>query len=152
MFEEVRIVGDFTLSSGAKSNVYYAVEALTPREVSMYASLLAVKIPLEPLDFIVTPAYGGIPLATLIAFHMRLPLITVEKDNKLRGPNLDGVGDRYLIVDDVVSTYNEIERVTRLVRRHKSCNPIGVACYMFRGTIERPHPPLYYLEKKEAEK
>lgn len=152
MFEEVRIKGKFRLSSGAETDVYYAVEALKPCEVERYGDMIMSKIPKgRPIDCIVTPAYGGIPLACFLAHRMDLPLIIVKKDGTLQGALPDRVGANYLIVDDVVSTYAEIERVTRIMHQHVKSDPVGVACYIYRGGIERVNPPLYYLERKEEE-
>ena len=147
MFEEIRLEGNFTLSSGKRSNYYYAFETLTPTEVKSYSyklsSLLTEKFP--KIDYIATPAYGGIPIAFCVALDFCRPLVVVEKRyNAIRGPKTKGP---YIIVDDVISTYDEIRRVEKTI----GYPPLAVAAFIFRGSSEAKEWPTIYLEKKEEE-
>ena len=63
MFEECRIEGDFTLSSGRKSAYFYDLDLLLPREAATYTELLLQSIHMDTrkdIDFVACPAIGGV--------------------------------------------------------------------------------------------
>lgn len=152
MFEECRLEGNFVLSSGRKSTVFYDFDLLKPREAAGYIEHLIRQIPEEVFmqaDFIAGPALGGIVPAFLVAFAKNKPLVIVDHDGKPRGPEFKG--GNYLIVDDVITTF----RAANLVRAalpESRC--LGVAAYIFRGdwaSLKEQDYPAFYLARKERE-
>jgi orotate phosphoribosyltransferase len=153
MFEECRVEGDFTLSSGRKSNVFYDFDLLNPREISEYVEqLLRQMDPVfdwSEVDFIAAPAMGGIIPAFLVSFAKDKPLVTLDKENKLRGPAFSA--GKFLIVDDVITSFKAANRVVNALPESKC---LGVAAYIFRGSYEdlnKQNYPAFFLARKEQE-
>ena len=100
----------------------------------------------NPFDYIVTPAIGGMPMGFAFSFLLDVPLVIIDKKWKTRGP--DYTDKKYLIVDDVVSTYQAVYRVRKLLGE-KNC--VGVAAFIFRGQKIDKEIPTFFLEQKEIE-
>lgn len=154
MFEECRVEGNFTLSSGNTSDVFYDFDLLSPREAAEYVEQLLRQM--EPVfdwdivDFIATPAVGGIVPAFLAAFAKDKPLVIIDKGDNVRGPEFST--GNYLIVDDVITSFGAVNRVITTLGRNFNC--IGVAAYIFRGSPEvlnKQDFTSYYLARKEQE-
>ena len=149
IFDECLLQGNFTLSSNRETSVFYDFDLLTAKETAEYAKLLVDKLPkslLEGLDFIATPAIGGIELAFLVAFALDKPRVKIDKEGKVRGPEF--LGQNYLIVDDVISSYQAAYKVQRSLSDN---NCIGAASFIFRGVSEDADIPTFYLARKEIE-
>lgn len=153
MFEECRVEGDFKLSSGNTSDVFYDFDLLTPREAAEYVEQLLRQM--EPVfdwdevDFIAAPAVGGIVPAFLASFAKDKPLVIVDKEGNPRGPEF-GTGN-YLVVDDVITSFKAANRVVEAL---PESNCLGVAAYIFRGSYEdlnKQSFKSYYLARKEQE-
>jgi orotate phosphoribosyltransferase len=153
MFEECRIKGEFDLSSGKKSPYFYDFDLLSSEDTMEYAYALAELIPQDlrdRVDFIATPILGGIEIAYVIAGILgkpRVKVLTVEE--RTRGPVFEG--KKYLIVDDVVSSGQAVNKVMSILTDNLC---VGVAAFIFRGPSEESLDltfPLYYLERKEVE-
>lgn len=153
MFEECRLEGDFKLSSGRKSNVFYDFDLLRPREAAEYVDQLLRQM--EPVfgwdevDFIAAPALGGIVPAFLAAFAKDKPLVIVDKEGRPRGPEFST--GNYLIVDDVITSFKAANFV---IKSLPESNCLGVAAYIFRGSHEDLNKQdfnSYYLARKEQE-
>ena len=154
MFEECRLEGSFVLSSGNTSDVFYDFDLLTPREAAEYVEQLLRQMgPVfnwDEVDFIATPAMGGIVPAFLAAFAKDKPLVIIDKGDNVRGPEFST--GNYLIVDDVITSFGAVNRVIKTLGR--DCNCIGVAAYIFRGSHEdlnKQDFTSYYLARKEQE-
>lgn len=151
MFEECRLEGDFTLSSGRRSSVFYDFDLLSTEETVRYSKLLVSEIPkslIARADFIASPALGGIELGFLMAFSLNKPRVKVDKKGFVRGPEFRA--QRYIIVDDVITTYKAVNRV-REALGDNIC--IGAASFIFRGySTDVPSEfPTFYLARKEPE-
>jgi orotate phosphoribosyltransferase len=153
MFEECRIEGDFTLSSGRSSDVFYDFDLLTPREAAEYVEqLLRQMDPVfdwNEVDFIAAPAVGGIVPAFLVSFAKDKPLVIIDKEGSPRGPEFST--GKYLIVDDVITSFSAANRVVEAL---PESNCLGVAAYIFRGSYEDLNKQSfnsYYLARKEQE-
>jgi orotate phosphoribosyltransferase len=154
MFEECRLVSKkFTLSSGRESCVFYDFDLLSPREAAEYVDQLLKQM--EPVfnwdevDFIATPALGGVIPAFLVAFAKDKPLVIVDKGDNLRGPEFKS--GNYLVVDDVISSFNACNLVVSVL---PGANCLGVAAYIFRGSwddLNQQKYTAYYLARKEQE-
>jgi orotate phosphoribosyltransferase len=156
MFEECRLEGDFVLSSGRKSGVFYDFDLLNPRETAAYAEQLITQIPDElwaEIDFIASPALGGIVPGFLIAFAKQKSFVIIDKEGKARGPQFDT--GKYLIVDDVITSFKAANFVrNNLSRISKGLEAIGVCAYIFRGSsvdLGGQNCPVFYLARKEEE-
>jgi len=153
MFQECRLEGDFTLTSGRKSGVFYDFDLLKPRETAVYIEQLIKQIPEEVFmeaDFIAAPALGGIAPGFLMAFAKNKPLVVVDKDGKVRGPEFKG--GNYLIVDDVITSFKSANKVREALPRSRC---LGVAAFIFRGAwsdLRAQDIPAFYLARKEQEK
>jgi len=153
MFEECKLEGDFTLSSGRTSKVFYDFDLLKPIEAAIYVEQLVQQIPKEvknQIGFIAAPAMGGIIPGFLVAFAQKKPLVVIDKEGKTRGP--DFRGGKYLVVDDVITTF----QAARLVKDAlPECECLGVAAYIFRGSYRdleaNKDIPAFYLARKEQE-
>jgi orotate phosphoribosyltransferase len=153
MFEECRVEGNFKLSSGNTSDVFYDFDLLTPREAAEYVEQLLRQM--EPVfnwdevDFIAAPAVGGIVPAFLASFAKDKPLVIIDKEGHPRGPEFST--GNYLIVDDVITSFKAVNLV---IESLPESNCLGVAAYIFRGSYEdlnKQDFKSYYLARKEQE-
>ena len=154
LFEECRLTGDFTLSSGRQSQVFYDFDLLRPRETIRYADQLFRTVPREVVretNFIACPALGGIVPGFIVAGAADRPLIIVDKEGNCRGPKVQG--GSYLIIDDVLTSFKAANFVRAAFPSPKfKC--LGVAAYIFRGSngdLKKQDIQVYYLARKEQE-
>ncbi|MFQ6011534.1 MAG: hypothetical protein ACE5KG_05115, partial [Nitrososphaerales archaeon] len=136
IFEDIREVGHFTMTSGRTSNYFYNFDRLFPYQVTLYAEQLvdAYLLYQKNIPCVITPAYGGVPLAFAIANLLRVPLLTLTKEGIMRG-RTEYIHDGYLIVDDVISTYGAIKNIQRHI--DPKYKPYGAAAFIFRGKEEK---------------
>lgn len=153
MFEECRLEGVFTLSSGRKSEIFYDFDLLKPAETAEYVKQLIDQVPGEVFDrinFIAAPAIGGIVPGFLAAFATNLPLVVVDKEGNPRGPEFNA--GSYLIVDDVITSFQAARHVVNAL---PGMHCEGVAAFIFRGgypDLEKNQDiPAFYLARKEQE-
>ncbi len=133
MFEECRLEGEFTLSSGLKSSFFYDFDLLHPRETAGYVERLTREVPEEiwkKIDFVAAPALGGIVPGFLMAFAKQKPLVLIDKEGKLRGPEFKT--GKYLVVDDVITSFKAANKVVAACG--SGCMAVGAAAYIFRGS------------------
>ncbi|KKK60259.1 hypothetical protein LCGC14_3026130, partial [marine sediment metagenome] len=79
---------------------------LNTKETADYAKLLVEQVPkelLDTVDFIASPALGGIELGFLVAFALNKPRVKIDTLGKVRGPEFKH--QKYLIVDDVITKH-----------------------------------------------
>jgi orotate phosphoribosyltransferase len=153
LFEECRVEGDFTLSSGRTSNVFYDFDLLRPREAAEYVEqLLRQMDPVfdwNEVDFIAAPAVGGIVPAFLVSFAKDKPLVIIDKEGAPRGPEFQA--GNFLVVDDVITSFSAANLAIEAL---PESNCVGVAAYIFRGSwddLNKQDYPAYYLARKEQE-
>ncbi len=152
MFEECRLEGDFTLSSGRQSNTFYDFDLLQPREAADYVEKLVREVPEElwdQIDFVASPALGGIIPGFLAAFAKQKPFVIVDKEGKTRGPQFST--GKYLIVDDVITSFQSANVVQAAL---PGMEAVGVVAYIFRGLrsdLDKRPCPTFYLARKELE-
>ncbi len=151
MFEECRLEGSFVLSSGRSSPVFYDFDLLNTKETADYAKLLVEQVPkelLDTVDFIASPALGGIELGFLVAFALNKPRVKIDTLGKVRGPEFKH--QKYLIVDDVITSYQAVNKVRNALGTNEC---VGAAAFIFRG-FSKDIPkefPTFYLARKEPE-
>ena len=107
----VFLEGDFTLSSGKKSNYYINMKkAITEPEIlSTISKLITQKIDLDDIDKVAGPALGAVPIATAVSLESKLPLLMIRKEKKGYGTSklIEGElneGDNVIVVEDVSTT------------------------------------------------
>ncbi len=117
--------GEFTLTSGKKSNYYFDGKRLTLTPEGAYLVGKAVLDLLADVDAIGGVATGGYPMATAAALVSYLegrpiPSFIVRKETKEHGTTMkiEGhlkEGSRVAIVDDVITTGGSISRAIEAV-------------------------------------
>ena len=103
--------GDFTLSSGRKSDYYIDMKkAITePAILECVAHLITDKIKDMDIDKIAGPALGAVPIATATSLISKKPMLMIRKAKKSYGTNKQIEGelldnDQVIIVEDVTTT------------------------------------------------
>jgi orotate phosphoribosyltransferase len=113
--------GDFVLSSGARSSVYfdkYLFET-KPAILRQVATLLAERVP-AGVDRLAGPALGAVALATAVSLETGLPFVIVRPAQKEHGTHrsIEGelhAGERVLVIEDVITTAAQAIRAAREV-------------------------------------
>ena len=110
--------GEFTLRSGIKSNYYCDIkEALGDPDLLLKMASGLIRIVPRNTTCIAGAGYGGITLASLVSYRLKLPLTLVRNEAKNYGTKkiIDGYlpnnKDKICIVDDVFTTGSSIEDI-----------------------------------------
>jgi len=112
--EEYKRMGNFTLSSGLKSKVFYDLkEAMGDPQVldEMIVNLLS-RVTLLP-DLFIGMDYGGIPLATGLSLKTDIPFAVIRKkrnDHSMK-KRIEGYQEKgnVILVDDVKMTGKSLD-------------------------------------------
>lgn len=107
--DKYKKTGQFTLTSGAQTSVYYDIKEAMGEPQNLYdmAEEIALRLTKKP-DVIIGLDYGGIPLAVALSLQLRIPYAVLRKEQKKYGTRkriegYQGKG-RVLLVDDVTNT------------------------------------------------
>ncbi|WP_432644816.1 orotate phosphoribosyltransferase [Methanobrevibacter sp.] len=119
---DVFLEGDFTLSSGKKSNYYINMKkAITEPEIlSAISKLITSKLDLEEVDKVAGPALGAVPIATAVSLESRIPLLMIRKEKKGYGTSklIEGElneGDNVIVVEDVSTTGGSLLKAIKAI-------------------------------------
>lgn len=160
MFEHIAIPGDYELSSGRKSSIFYDFHRLQPKEMELYSTKLAeyIKDSEISFDYVVAPATGGVLPGYIVSYCFDKFLYIVEKDNEIK-PYKPNLGE-YIIVDDVITSFGTVNRI----RENLPGKCVAVASFIYRGSNEDQKgnivlsgadrgklPRFFHIEKKEVE-
>ena len=122
---EVFLEGDFTLSSGKKSNYYINMKkAITEPEIlSTISKLITQKIVDEDIDKVAGPALGAVPIATAVSLESKLPLLMIRKEKKGYGTSklIEGElneGDNVIVVEDVSTTGGSLLKAINAIKEN----------------------------------
>ena len=111
------IHGDFILSSGTKSNIYFDKYLFESDPVLLEQICIELSkfwvFPHNEFDFIAGLETGGIPLAVMLSHVTKIPTLFVRKEAKkygtcniVEGGNI--VGKRLLVVEDIVTSGKQV--------------------------------------------
>ncbi len=113
--------GDFTLSSGAKSDVYVDVKRAwtEPRRLDGLGRALAARVGSEPR--LAGMELGAVPLVVAVALRVGRPFVILRKAAKEHGTRqpFEGeipAGEPVLLLEDVTTTGGSTERSVQIVR------------------------------------
>lgn len=132
--------GHFILSSGLRSDTYLnkSIVSMYPDRTAKLCAALAWKARDkfgDGIDYIISPAMGGIIYGYETARSMGLPFMFTERvDGQFelrRGFSVEE-GARILIVEDIISTGLSARECVETVRRYGG-NPLAVACLIDRS-------------------
>ncbi len=151
-------IGNFKLTSGLWSPIYVDLRKLPsyPNEFKRIVNICVNKIKNLKSDIICGIATGGIPLATLIAYKLRKPLIYVRKAEKGHGTRklIEGEydeGDEVIVVDDVSTTGGSLLRAIKVLKNENlKVNHALVIVERGQGACERlakEGVTLHYIAK-----
>ena len=119
----VFLEGDFTLSSGKKSNYYINMKkAITEPEIlSTISKIITEKIKDDNIDKIAGPALGAVPIATAVSLESNIPLLMIRKQKKGYGTSklIEGElneGDNVIVVEDVSTTGKSIIKAINAIK------------------------------------
>jgi len=122
MLKSVKVVqyGDFTLSSGKKSNYYVNVKRASadPKILREMAKEISKHVKGEKLAGM---ALGAVPLVVAVALQTNQPYVIVRKDQKEHGTmdKIEGdvqAGEVFLVIEDVATTGASAMRVVEALR------------------------------------
>lgn len=114
--------GDFTLSSGKKSNYYVDMKkAITEPEIlECAANMITQQIENKNIDKIAGPALGAVPIATATSLISKKPMLMIRKEKKSYGTSkqIEGElnpGDNVIIVEDVTTTGGSLLKAINVI-------------------------------------
>lgn len=120
---EVFLKGNFTLSSGKKSDYYINIKkAITSPEIlSLIAKLIDEKISNDKIDKVAGPALGAVPIATAVSLASEIPLLMIRKEKKDYGTSklIEGElieGDEVIVVEDVTTTGESLLKAIKAIQ------------------------------------
>jgi orotate phosphoribosyltransferase len=122
MLKSAKVVqyGDFTLSSGKKSNYYVNVKRASadPKILREMAKEISKHVKGERLAGM---ALGAVPLVVAVALQTGQPYVIVRKDQKEHGTmdKIEGevqAGEVFLVIEDVATTGASAMRVVEALR------------------------------------
>ncbi len=137
------LYGEFTLSSGLKSDHYWDGKKVTLSAAGAYLVGKAILEMISGLDVdaVGGPEMGAIPVATAVAMASHLegkdiPAFIVRKNAKEHGTRkeIEGFlnnGDRVVIVEDVVTTGESVIRAIEAAR-NRQCKVVKVIALVDR--------------------
>ncbi len=127
LLNEKKVVefGEFTLSSGKKSDYYVNMKmAVTdPQILKSIAKIISSQINRNEIDKVAGPALGAIPIVTAISLESLLPMLMIRKSKKGYGTSelIEGnllEGDSVLVVEDVTTTGNSLIKAIKALEKN----------------------------------
>lgn len=115
--------GDFTLASGAKSNVYIDLRQLVsfPALLSQISQSMWNHIKALQFDLLCGVPYTALPIATVISVMQDMPMLMVRKEAKTYGTKkvIEGhfkAGQNCMIIEDVATSGDSIIKAVGKLR------------------------------------
>lgn len=129
--------GTFKLTSG-KMSPYYIDLRIIPsfpdafhRICNFHTDFIKERIGVENFDRIAGIPIGGIPFASLMAYHLRKPFVYIRKGVRLHGrqKRIEGLltpGDRVLLIDDLITTGISLKKAAKTIQSEGGITPDAV--------------------------
>ena len=113
--------GEFTLTSGAKSDVYIDVKKAWPEPARLEVLARALAARVGPEDRLAGMELGAVPLVVAVALRLGKPYVVLRKAPKEHGTRqaFEGeipAGSRVLLIEDVTTTGGSTLRSVEIVR------------------------------------
>ncbi|SES68778.1 orotate phosphoribosyltransferase [Anaerobranca gottschalkii] len=150
----VLLKGHFLLTSGKHSGEYLQCAKVFqyPHYTQELAGMIAKNYEKNRIHGVIGPAIGGIILAYAVANELGVQNLFAERENGVmtlrRGFNIEK-GQRFLVVEDVITTGGSVKEVIDLVKSYGG-EVVGVASLVDRSTEGRKFTePLFSLYRKE---
>ena len=133
--------GHFVLRSGLRSREFFQCALLLqhPRAAADVCGALAEKLRAIPCDAVISPALGGIVVGHEVGRALDRRHIFAEKEEgrlALRRFEI-GKGERFLVVEDVVTRGGRVQETVDIVRAHGGA-VAAVGCLVDRSGGHRP--------------
>jgi orotate phosphoribosyltransferase len=138
--------GHFRLSSGLHSPRYLqcALFLTDPARAEAAGRQLAARLKNCGVQVVAAPALGGVIIGHEVARALGVSFLFTERADGVmqlrRGFALD-VGDRVLVVEDVVTTGGSTREVMEAIKQHGG-TVVGVGAMVNRSGTENPFAPL----------
>ncbi|UCE75343.1 MAG: orotate phosphoribosyltransferase [Methanomassiliicoccales archaeon] len=115
-------IGEFTLSSGKKSNYYVDIKkaSTNPKILKEIAECMAKH--LEGEEKIAGMELGAVPLAVALSLETNIPYLIIRKGERKHGTGklVEGKmekGDRILLVEDVTTSGSSLIKAAEIIRQ-----------------------------------
>jgi orotate phosphoribosyltransferase len=151
MLKSVNVVqyGDFTLSSGKKSNYYVNVKraCADPKILREMAKEISKHVKGEKLAGM---ALGAVPLVVAVALQTGQPYVIVRKDQKEHGTmdKIEGevqAGEVFIVIEDVATTGASAMRVVEALKAN------GASAKKVVTVVDREEGARDFLQKNGIE-
>lgn len=129
--------GHFVLRSGLHSERFFQCARVCERldYVERLAYMLLSKLPSGDFDSVLSPAMGGLVIGQELARQAKKRFIFVEKVGDAlalrRGFKIEP-GERFLVVEDVITRGGRVREALNILDQHKA-KTVGVAVLVNRG-------------------
>ncbi|SHJ70244.1 orotate phosphoribosyltransferase [Anaerobranca californiensis DSM 14826] len=150
----VLLKGHFLLTSGKHSGEYLQCAKVFqyPNYTEELAEMIAGNYNKDQIHGVIGPAIGGIILAYAVANKLGVQNLFAERENGVmtlrRGFTIEK-GQRFLVVEDVITTGGSVKEVIDLVKSYGG-EVVGVASLVDRSTEGKKFTEdLFSLYKKE---
>ena len=114
LMDRCGLEGYFILSSKISTNKYYDVKSLLAEDHNFVIEYFLERIDSE-FDVILSAELGGSLIASALSERLNKPFAILRKDR----PNLGHPFGKVLIIDDVCTTHNTVNKMIKWV---KDCN------------------------------
>ncbi len=113
--------GDFTLTSGKKSNFYVDIKQASTNPKILKEIAAEMTKHLEDEDKIAGMELGAVPLAVALSLQCDLPYLIIRKKDRVHGTGklIEGdmnSGDKILLVEDVTTSGSSVVKAADIIR------------------------------------
>lgn len=115
--------GDFTLTSGKKSNYYIDIKQASTNPEVLKTIAEEMKKHAHGYDMIAGMELGAVPIAVALSLEINIPYVIVRKEVKSHGTKklIEGnkvSGKKVLVVEDVTTTGNSVIKAIDILREN----------------------------------